>query len=59
MLGIASSFGYLLQTPDMLKTEVLTSMTLKNSVILVPLSVIIGSAFGIVSAKWGAAMTKQ
>jgi hypothetical protein len=58
VLGIASSFAYLLQTPEVLKADVLMSMTLKNSLIVIPLSVVAGSFFGLLSAKWGAAMTK-
>ncbi|MCW5662863.1 MAG: DUF1097 domain-containing protein [Piscinibacter sp.] len=59
VLGFASSFAYLLQTPEVLKPEVLMSLTLKNSVIVVSVSVMVGTAFGLLSAKWGAAMTEQ
>lgn len=58
VLGIAASFAYLLQTPDVLKSDVLMSMTLKNSLVVISLSIVVGSLFGLVSAKWGAAMTK-
>jgi hypothetical protein len=58
VLGFASSFAYLLQTPDMLKSDVLLSLSLKNSVILMSLSVVVGTVLGLLSARWGAAMTK-
>lgn len=59
VFGFASSFAYLLQTPDVLKPEVLLSFSLKNSLAVISLSLIIGAAFGLASARWGAAMTKQ
>lgn len=59
VFGFASSFAYLLQTPDVLKPEVLLSLSLKNSLIVIPLSLIAGAVFGLLSARWGAAMTRQ
>ncbi|MEX3010617.1 DUF1097 domain-containing protein [Hoeflea sp. TYP-13] len=59
VFGIATSFGYLLQTPDVMTMEVLTSVSLQNSVILIPLSAIAGGVFGLISGKWGAAMTRE
>jgi hypothetical protein len=59
VFGFASSFAYLLQTPDMLKLDVLLSASLKNSLIVISLSLIAGAVFGLLSARWGAAMTKQ
>ncbi|MCX7240646.1 MAG: DUF1097 domain-containing protein [Burkholderiales bacterium] len=59
VFGFASSFAYLLQTPDVLKLEVLLSPSLKNSLVLISLSLIIGSLFGLASARWGAALTKE
>lgn len=58
VFGFASTFAYLLQTPDMLKLEVLLSASLKNSLVVISLSVVVGGLFGLVSARWGAAMTK-
>jgi len=58
VFGFASTFAYLLQTPDMLKLEVLLSASLKNSLIVISLSVVVGGLFGLISARWGAAMTK-
>lgn len=59
VFGFASSFAYLLQTPDVLKLEVLLSPSLKNSVVVVSLSLVVGAVLGMLSARWGAAMTKQ
>ncbi len=58
VFGFASSFAYLLQTPDVLKPEVLMSLSLKNSFIIISLSLIVGGVFGLLSARWGASMTK-
>ncbi len=59
VFGFASGFAFLLQTPDVLKLEVLLSASLKNSLVLISLSLIIGTVFGLLSARWGAAMTKE
>lgn len=59
VFGFASTFAYLLQTPDMLKLEVLLSASLKNALIVISLSVVVGGLFGLMSARWGAAMTKS
>lgn len=58
VFGFASTFAYLLQTPDVLKLDVLLSASLKNSLIVISLSVVVGAVFGLLSARWGAAMTK-
>lgn len=59
VFGFASSFAYLLQTPDVLKLDVLLSATMKNSLIVVSVSLVVGAVFGLISAQWGAAMTKK
>lgn len=58
VFGFASSFAYLLQTPDVLKSDVLLSLSLKNSLVVISLSLVAGGLFGLLSARWGAAMTK-
>lgn len=58
VFGFASSFAYLLQTPDVLKPEVLLSFSMKNSLIVISVSLVVGGVFGLLSARWGAAMTK-
>lgn len=59
VFGFASTFAYLLQTPDVLNLDVLLSASLKNSLIVISLSVVVGAVFGLLSARWGAAMTRQ
>lgn len=58
VFGFAASFAFLLQTPDVLSLNVLLSASLKNSLIVISLSVVAGAVFGLLSARWGAAMTK-
>ena len=59
VFGFASTFAYLLQTPDVLKLDVLLSATLKNSLVVISLSLVVGAVFGLLSARWGDAMTKK
>ena len=56
--GFAASFAFLVQTPEMLSAANLTSANLKNSLIVVPLSMIIGAIFGFVSGKLAGILTK-
>ncbi len=57
--GYASAFAYLLQTPDALSVVNLTSLTLSNALLIVPLSMIIGALFGFASAKLGGVLVKK
>ena len=59
VFGIATSFGYLLQTPDVMTNEMLTSVSLQNSVILISASAIAGAVFGLISGKFAGAMTSE
>lgn len=59
VFGFASSFAYLLQTPDVLKSEVLLSLSMKNSLVVISMSLIVGAVFGLLSARLGGAMTRQ
>src|SRR5258708_40130410 len=54
--GYAATFAYLLQTPDRLSIQALTSVNLNNAFILVALSMIVGAVLGYASGKLGAAM---
>jgi len=49
--GYAATFGFLLQTPDALSLSSLLSLGLGNAVIVVSLSLAIGAALGLASAK--------
>lgn len=57
--GYACTFAYLLQTPDKLNLDMLTSATMSNALIVVIISMVIGAIFAFVSGKWAAAMTKS
>ena len=59
VFGFASSFAYLLQTPDVLKLDVLLSASLKNSLVVISFSLVVGAVFGLLSARWAAALTKK
>jgi hypothetical protein len=49
VVGYASSFAYLLQTPGKLSNAVLLSFSLANPLIVMSISFLIAAAFGIVS----------
>jgi ABC-type antimicrobial peptide transport system permease subunit len=57
VLGYSATFAYVLQTPGILSTNVLLSASWENPVIIVSVSLVLGVAFGIVSAKLAAKMT--
>ena len=47
--GYACTFAYLLQTPDKLNLDTLTSVTMSNALIVVIISMVIGAIFAFVS----------
>jgi len=49
VVGYASTFAYLLQTPNMLSPAVLESASLANPLIVMTISFVIAAGFGIVS----------
>ncbi len=55
--GYACTFAFLLQTPDRFNLANLTSLSLANPLIVVPLSMWIGAVFAYASAKAAAAIT--
>ena len=57
VLGYSATFAYVLQTPGILSTNVLLSASWENPVIIVSVSLVLGVAFGIASAKLAAKMT--
>jgi hypothetical protein len=57
--GYACTFGFLLQTPEKLSMEALTSVSMSNALIVVPISMVIGALFAFVSGKGAAALTKE
>jgi hypothetical protein len=59
VLGYSCVFAYLLQTPDQLTHAALTSCSLANPLLLVPISLVIGSFFGQWSGQLAAKLTKD
>ena len=58
VLGYSSTFAYLLQTPDKLNQDVLLSISLSNPLIVISISIVIGTYFGQWSAKLSEKLTK-
>lgn len=54
--GYASTFAFLLQTPEKLDLVILTSVSLDNAFIVTALSMAIGALFGYVSGRLGGAL---
>lgn len=59
VFGIASSYGYLLQTQGAMDTAVMTSASMQNSLLVMSTSVIAGAICGLISGSWGGAMTNK
>jgi len=59
VLGYSSTFAYLLQTPDKLTKGVLLSVSLDNPLLIISISIVIGTYFGEYSAKLAAYWTKK
>ncbi len=57
VLGYSATFGYLLQTPDVLSHEVLLSFDWSNPCLLISFSLALGVGFGIASGKLAAMWT--
>ncbi len=57
VFGYASTFAYILQTKGQLSIEALTTFNLSNSIIIIGLSIILGSLFGFASAHLGGILT--
>ncbi|MEI6544128.1 MAG: DUF1097 domain-containing protein [Methylococcales bacterium] len=58
VLGYSSTFAYLLQTPDKLNQDVLLSISLSNPLIVISISIVIGTYFGQWSAQLSEKLTK-
>jgi len=57
VLGYSSTFAYLLQTPDKLTEDVLLSVSLDNPLVVISISIAVGTGFGIWSGKLAAKLT--
>lgn len=58
VLGYSSTFAYLLQTPDKLSTNVLLGISLSNPLLVISISIVVGTYFGQFSAQLAAKWTK-
>ncbi|MCH9698086.1 MAG: DUF1097 domain-containing protein [Gammaproteobacteria bacterium] len=59
VLGYSSTFAYLLQTPDKLTPDVLLGISLDNPLVVISISIIIGTYFGKASAMLSAHLTTE
>lgn len=59
VFGYASTFAYLLQTPDALSTAALTGVNFNNALLVIAVSLIVGAIFGLLSGKLGGALTAK
>lgn len=59
VLGYSSTFAYLLQTPDKLTQEVLLGASLSNPLLVISISIVVGTFFGQFSAQLAAKWTKE
>ncbi|KJV05980.1 hypothetical protein VZ94_14380 [Methylocucumis oryzae] len=59
VLGYSSTFAYLLQTPDKLTQDVLLTVSLSNPLLVISISIVVGTYFGQFSGQLAAKWTKQ
>lgn len=59
VLGYSSTFAYLLQTPEKLNQDVLLSASLSNPLLVISISIVIGTYFGQFSGQLAAKWTKE
>ncbi|NQY22200.1 MAG: DUF1097 family protein [Campylobacteraceae bacterium] len=53
VFGYASTFTYILQTKNQLSIEALTTFNSSNTIVIISLSIILGTLFGFSSGKLG------
>jgi len=58
VLGYSSTFAYLLQTPDKLTQDVLLGVSLSNPLLVISISIVVGTYFGQFSAQLAGKWTK-
>jgi hypothetical protein len=58
VLGYSSTFAYLLQTPDKLTKEILLGVSLDNPLLVISISIVVGTYFGQLSAQLSAKLTQ-
>ncbi|WP_428610043.1 DUF1097 domain-containing protein [Sedimenticola sp.] len=57
--GYASTFAFLLQTPQALSVDSMTAVNFGNALLIVPVSMILGALFGYASAKIGGVLVSK
>ena len=57
--GAASTFAFLIQTPNKLNSPALLSLSLDNALIVLPISMVIGAFLGLATAKMTNALAPQ
>jgi len=58
VLGYSSTFAYLLQTPEKLTQDVLLGVSLSNPLLVISISIVVGTYFGQFSAQLAGKWTK-
>lgn len=59
VLGYSSTFAFLLQTPDVLNKDALLSFSFSNPLVIISLSIVIGTYLGQYSAQLADKLTKK
>jgi Protein of unknown function (DUF1097) len=59
VLGYSSVFAYLLQTPDKLTKDVLLGFSMSNPLLVISISFVVGTYFGVASAQMTGKLTTK
>ena len=59
VVGYSLTFAYLLQTPNMLTKEVLTGLSLSNPLVVISISIVVGTYLGVASVMLSAKLEKK
>jgi Protein of unknown function (DUF1097) len=59
VVGYSMTFAYLLQTPNMLTKEVLTGLSLSNPLVVISISIVVGTYLGVASVMLSAKLEKK
>ena len=59
VVGYSLTFAYLLQTPNMLTKDVLTGISLSNPLLVISISIVVGTYLGVASVMLSEKLQKQ
>ena len=59
VIGYSLTFAYLLQTPNMLTKDVLTGISLSNPLLVISISIVVGTYLGVASVMLSAKLEKK